>query len=431
MTLLLHVRRNLARNRVRTVALVLVVGLSLGVFFIMSQVGSSVTAYSGQVVASVPNIVTVQAASESLGGGYFTLSFGSGSTTGLNSSVVHAVSRTPNVVSVQRVYTQPLNLPSSGGGASSGSFGCGSSSNPGILAEDTTSPVKLILGVSGAGAVSITSGRNLGPADENGTSAIVSQAYAAANRLSVGSILNLDGSGFRVVGIFSASCYTVIMPYPAGASMLNVTDATILYVTVNQYPNVNGVVTSLQSQLGPSFSAEVLANADRNSLQNAISAILSGSQFAEYATLVSGAIVMGVVMVLVNSRRTREIGILKTLGFGHGLILGQIVLESLVVALLGLPVAAFVSLAAGPTIAQVLLGHVGTPNPLGTAPGGGGNAYGSGTGANPFLQNLNFTMGQGTLVLGVEIALAIGILAAAIPVIDALLLRPSEALRHE
>lgn len=429
MTLLLHVRRNLARNKVRTVGLILVVGLSLGIFFIMGQVGSSVTAYSSQVVASVPNIVTVQSSNESIGGGYFHLDFGSGTTTGLNSSVVHIVSSTPNIVSVQRVYTQPLHTSSSGVG--SGTFACGSASNPGVLAEDTTSPVKLILGVSGASVVTITSGRNLGPSDENGSSAIVSQQFATDNHLSVGSTLNVGGRGFGIVGVFYGSCYTMILPYPMATSVLNVTDATILYGTVNQYPNVNGVVTSLQSRLGTSYSTEVLANADRNSLQNAISSILSGSQFAEYATLISGTLVMGVVTMLVNSRRTKEIGLLKTLGYGNGRILGQILLESLLIALLGLPVAIFVSIAAGPTIAQTLLGQVGSPNLLGTAPTGGGNVEGSGAGANPFLQNLHFPLDQGTLALGVEIALIIGVLAAAIPAIGALLLRPSEALRHE
>jgi len=429
MVTLLHVRRNLARNKVRTVGLVAVVGLTLGIFFIMGQVGSSITAYSAQVVASVPNLVTVQSSNESIGGGYFSLGFGQGTTTGLDSSVVHLVADTPNVASVQRIYTQPLNVDISDLG--SGAFACGSVSNPGILAEDTTSPVKLITGVSGASVVTITAGRNLGPSDENGSSAIVSQQYAADAHLSVGSSLSVEGREFDIVGIFSQSCYTLILPYPAATSVLNVTDATILYATVNQYSNVNGVVASLQSRLGSSFSAEVLANADRVSLQNAISSILSGSQFAEYATLISGALVMGVVTVLANSRRTKEIGLLKTLGYGNGRIFGQILLESSVIALLGLPVAAFVCIIAGPTVAQLLLGGVGSPNPLGTLPSGGGAVGGTGSGGNPFLQNLHFALSQGTLVLGVEIALVIGVLSAAIPAMEALSLRPSEALRHE
>ena len=427
MTLLLHVRRNLARNKVRTISLIVVVGLSLGIFFIMGDVGSSVTANSGQVLASVPNIVTVLPANESIGGGYFSLTVGN-SPTGLDSSAIRTVSSTPNVVSVQRLYAQPLELSSLGSGSG---FVCGSASNPQVLAEDTTSSVKYIFGLSGASAVTITSGRNLGPTDENGLSAIVSQQYATVDHLSVGSTLNVDGHAFEVVGVFSQSCYTMILPYPAAAAALNVTQATILYATVNQYLNVNGVVSSLQTRLGSSYSVEYLANADRNSLQSSISSILSGSQFAEYAVLISGALVMGVVTVFVNSRRTKEVGLLKTLGYGNGRILGQTLLESLVISLLGFPVAALVTIAVGPIIAQLLLGQIGSPNTLVTPPTGGGTVAGSGAGANPFLQNLHFSLSQGTLVLGIEIALTIGVLSAAIPAIDALLLRPSEALRHE
>ena len=428
MTLLLHVRRNLARNKVRTVSLVLVVGLSLGIFFIMGQVGSSVTANTGQVLASVPNIVTVGSANESIGGGYFTGLPVGNSPTGLDSSVIRTVASTPNVVSVQRINVEPLELSSLGSGSG---FACGSASNPQVFAEDTTSYVKYIFGLSGASAVTIISGRNLGPTDENGTSAIVSQPYATDDHLSVGSTLNVDGHSFEVVGVFSQSCYAMILPYPAAASALNVSGAAILYVTVNQFPNVNSVVSSLQTRLGSSYSVEYLANADRNTLQSSISSILSGSQFAEYAVLISGALVMGVVTVFVNSRRTKEVGLLKTLGYGNGRILGQTLLESLVISLLGFPVAALVTIAVGPVIAQLLLGQIGSPNALGTPPTGGGTVVGSGTGANPFLQNLHFSLSQGTLVLGIEIALIIGVLSAAIPAIDALLLRPSEALRHE
>ena len=281
MTFLLHLRRNIARNQGRTFGLILVVGLTLGIFLILGQVSTSISAYSGEVVASVPNIVTVQSSNDSIGGGYFHLTIGQGSTTGLNSSVVGAVSKTASVVAIQRVYTQPLQIPSNGGG-SSGSFACGSASDPQVLAEDTTSQVKLIISLSGAGAITVTNGRNLDPADENGSSAIVSQQYATANNLVVGSSLNVNGRLFRIVGIFSQSCYTLILPYPAAASALGITDATILYVYVNQYQNVNNALSSIQSQLGSSFNVQVLANADRNALQDSISSILFGSQFGQY-----------------------------------------------------------------------------------------------------------------------------------------------------
>jgi putative ABC transport system permease protein len=430
-TFLLNLRRNITRNRGRTFGLVLVVGLTLGVFLVLGQVSASVSSSAGQVEASVPNIITVQTSNDSVGGGQFHITFGQGVTTGLNSSIVSAVSKTPNVMAVQRVLFQPLHvLSASSGGA--GSFACGSASNPQVLGEDTTSPVKLVLGgLSGASAVTITAGRGLAPTDENGTDILVSQQYATSNGLAVGSSLNLNGTEFNIVGIFSQSCYTLILPYPAGSSALSVIDASILYVTVDQYQNVNGALSSLQSRLGSSFNVQVLANADRDALQGAISSILFGSQFGEYAALASGAGVMIVVMALMTSRRTKEIGLLKALGYGNGRILGQTLLESLIFAVLGLPLALALSLLAGPLVAQSLLGQIGSPNPLSGNSIGSGDVAGSARSGNPFLQNVHFAMTPETVLLGATITIAFGLIGASYPAVKALLLRPSEALRRE
>lgn len=427
MTFLLHLRRNIARNQGRTLGLIFVVGLTLGIFLVLGQVSASISAYSGQVVASVPNIITVNSAGDFNSGGYFRITFGQGSTTGLNNTVTNTISNTANVEAVQRVYTQPLQQPSSSSNSGSGGFACGSASNPGVLAEDTTSTIKLITSDSGASVITIAQGRNLIPSDENSTSAVVSQQYANANNLIVGSSIKIDGRLFEIVGIFSQTCYTIILPYPAAVSALGVTDASTIYVYVNQYQNMNSVLSSLQSQLGSSFNIQILANADRNALQSGISSILFGSQFGEYATLASGAIIMVVVMMLVMSRRTKEIGLLKTLGYSNSRILSQILSESLVIALFGLPLALLISLGAGPEIAQSLLGNIGQLNPLGSTPSG----IVRGSGGNPLLQHVQFALTPEVLILGLSVTLAFGLAGALYPSVKALLLRPTVALRHE
>jgi putative ABC transport system permease protein len=429
LAILLHLRRNILRNRARAMVVVVLVGLTLGIFLVLSQVGNSIVAYSGQVEASVPNIITVQSANESLGGGYFHLAVGSGTTTGLNSTTSALVLATPDVASVQRVFTQPLELsPASGGG---GSFTCGSSSNPQILGEDTTSQLKLVLGgLSGAGAVGVVEGRSLGPPDENGTSALVSQGYATANDVGIGSEINIMSTQFTVVGVFSQSCYSVILPFPAAASALDVSDASILYVVVNQYQNLAGALSSLQSRLGSSFNVQILASADRSSLQGAISSILLAANFGEYAALASGATAIVVVVAMINSRRTKEFGLLKALGFGNGHILAEVLLESLTFSVLGLPVALALSYVAGPILAESILGGVGAPSPLAVQDGGPGNVSG-GPGNNPFLQGLKFAPTSEVVLFGLAVTVVLGVLGGLYPAVRALRLKPTEALRHE
>ena len=111
---------------------------------------------------------------------------------------------------------------------------------------------------------------------------------------------------------------------------------------------------------------------------------------------------MVVVMMLVMSRRTKEIGLLKALGYGNGRILSQILIESLIVALLGLPLALFLHLVAGPAIAQSLLGKIGVLNPLGSNPTGSGDIAKSASGNNPLLQHVQFTLAPEVVILGVD-----------------------------
>ncbi|MDA4114919.1 MAG: ABC transporter permease [Thaumarchaeota archaeon] len=432
MPIILHFRRNVLRNRTRALVIVVMVGLTLGVFLVLSQVGNSIVAYTGEVEASVPNIITVQPANNFIGGGYFSLTIGAGSTTGLDANASAIVAATPNVVSVQRVFTQPLDLSSATSGATSGgSFTCGSASNPGVLGEDTTSQLKLVLGgLSGAGAVDVVEGRSLASSDENSTTALVSQAYATATGKGIGSNMDVNGTEFTVVGIFSQSCYTLIFPYPAAASALGITQASILYVVVNQYQNLATSLSSLQSRLGSSFNVQILANADRSSLQGAISAILLAANFGEYAALASGAGIVVVVFAMINSRRTKEFGLLKALGFGNAHILAEMLLESLVFTVVGLPVALAISYIAGPGLAQTILGGVGASTQL-ASPGSGGANVSARGGSNPFLQGIHFAPTLEVVLFGLAVTLILGLLGGLYPAVRALRLRPTEALRHE
>jgi putative ABC transport system permease protein len=421
--LLLHVRRNIARNSGRTFGILLVVGLTIGIFLVLGQVNSSIVTETNQVVAAVPNIVTVQTAGGYVGGGNY---LNTGGTSGIASNLVSDINNTTNVVATQRIFDHPI----SSGSSSSCFLGTM------VWGEDTTSPIKLILGgLSGATSPTITSGRNLEPSDENSFNAIVGQQYASQNDLNVGSQTNINGQTFNVVGIFSGSgCngLTIIVPYPTAATAMGIGGPSILYVVVNQYKNVNGVVSSLESELGSSYTVENLANADHSALQSAISSVLFSSQFGEYASLITGAAVMVVVMILVTSRRTKEIGLLKTLGYSGGRILGQVLLESLIVALLGLPLALLVSFIGGPAIAQSMLSQVGNASPSNASALGSGNFSKSASSlANPFFQNLSFSVTPETIALAITITVAFGLIGAFYPSMKALLLRPTEALRRE
>ena len=435
MTFFLHLRRNIFRNRGRSMGVVAAVALAIGIFLILGSVSSSIVAYSNDVVNSVPNILVVQPQGGSLGaGGNVIVAPGSPGYATLTASVISQISATPDVRSVQRMSISSAALGGTGGAP--GKSGCANGNS--ILAEDTTSTVKIVGAnqVSGAATPIITSGRTLNASDEDSTNVLVGQQYASDNNLAVGSQLSMYGQEFTVVGIYSGSgCDgdTVVVPYPTAAKVLNIADPIFVYAYVNSYSNVGGVYSALGSKLGPSYSVEDLSTADHNALQDAISSILTSSEIGEYAALAVGVAVVVVIMLLVTSRRTKEVGILKVLGYGNARILGLILVEALALSLLGLPLAIGFVLLFGPLIAQVLLGGIGNTSPYANnPPPSGAHASNVTAGAsNPFLQNVHFALTTSTIYLGIEITVAIGLIAALLPAVDALRLRPAEALRHE
>ena len=400
---------SIARHPTRTFGIVLIVALALGVFLVLSQVNASVEENANKAVTAVQNIVTVQLANNSYGGGYFSLSIGAG----VPPTVVNQIASSPGVTSVQRITFQPEQL-------SPDTPICGSSSDPNVQAMDTNGPIFLLLGgLSGATSLSIEDGRSLTSSDAGSGSALVGSEYASDNQLGVGSPLNINGFAFTVVGVFTASTCTtggetVIVPFSSGTAALDTNNATIVFGYLGNDANVGAAVAGLQHHLGSGYKVQSLANANHAALQGALDSILASSEFAQYVALVSGALIIVVVMVVVTSHRTREFGLMKALGYRNSRILGQVSLESLVVALAGLPVALLLATFLGPDLAQWAIGGAAT-----------------GYVGQQLLIGAQVTLTTEIVALGALITGIFGCLGAAYPSLRALRLPPTEALRNE
>lgn len=413
MSMITRVRRNVTRGRLRTIGVALAVGVALSAFLILSEINAGVSSNVAAARAAVQDIVTVQQAGSS----------GFSFSGHVSPSIVPTVRTAPDVVSVQRILLEaPGFTPGNSSGGGRGNF---------TLFEgiDTTSPISSFGGFGGGSGLSIVSGRTLDAGDENAQVAIIGQQYAATYGKVPGSTIDVNGTGMRVVGVFSTGTSfgdrNVILPFPAAAGTFAQPDPNLLYVTVGAAGDVNGVLSDLRSALGSSYDVSAPSQDSGGAFGDAIDSILSSTQFESLAALGIGAAVMVLVMVLVTAHRTREIGLLKAFGFSNGKILAQLTVEGLVLSLLGLPVGLVATVWLGPTVAQWVAGQAVSST------GAGGRFFGGGGFANRLVGSVSFNITPQVLLLGVAVTFGFGLIGSLYPILRALLLRPAEALRRE
>lgn len=268
----------------------------------------------------------------------------------------------------------------------------------------------------------MTSGRSLFAGD-SGDVAIIGATYASSQSLGVGSDFSVNGTSVSVVGIFTSGTTfgdnAVIMPLSALQAILGTSGISEAYVTVDSVGNVDSVVTALQNLLGSNY--DVISNTQlASSFQSSIDSIESSAQTAVGVSLLTAIAVVVFLMVLITRERTREIGVLKAIGFSNASIVAQYTIESVVLAVLGFAVSVGLAYEIGPTIAGSFLGSA--------APGGGGFGHFAGrvsSGAS------SFTLTPDLLIYALVLAVVIGIVGAIYPIVRAVRLEPAEALRYE
>lgn len=437
MSFLARVARNVTRRKFRTVAVALVVGLVLGIFLILSTISNGIEQNIDNAKAAVANIITVTEPSSGGSGGGFGGAFAA--STPLPESVVPIVEHTADVESVERILTKVVE-PAGCSSGPSGGFGCfrNSTTYQGVDTNASTG-VQLFAGF-GASSISITSGENLQASDENLQVAIVGQTYATNNNVILGTasaLISVNGTSFNIIGIFSTGSMfggnEIVMPFPAASAALNIPGPDLLYVDVNGVANVGAVQQAINAATNDDYDVSQLASPTGGGFESSIDNVVSSAQLEGYVALSVGAVVMVVVMALVTMGRTREIGLLKAFGFTNPLIFTQLLAESFLWALPGLPIGLAISYWLGPTIAEDLAQSAAQSAFGGSSSGGhfsGGGGFAAGF-ADHLVGTLDWNITGETLALGILVTVVFAVVGAAYPILRALRLKPMEALRNE
>jgi putative ABC transport system permease protein len=301
----------------------------------------------------------------------------------------------------------------------------------------------------------LKSGRSFRTNDASADVALVDANYATASKVKVGSHITLAKHSFTVIGIVTqpeaSSPPNVYIPLgvaqalgtqgPGGSSLKGYVNA--IYVTADSTADIGTVQREIKALLPHATvtTPSSLASEINGSLGSAAKLAGTLGTWLSVLVLVAAFAVAGLLTMSAVSRRAREFGTLKAIGWRSRRIIGQVMGESLAIGLiggaagigLGLAGAAIIDKVApkltaaitsdtGLRFAQGVSG-AGASGPVSIGPGG---SLGSTTQNIPVHWSATVTLG--VIGLAVLLAIAGGLLSGALGSWRISRLRPADAL---
>lgn len=261
-----------------------------------------------------------------------------------------------------------------------------------------------LIGIDPNGAdmadISISDGRMF---KDNSSEVILGKIYADDNGLSVGDTLKIDGEDYDVVGIYDtgdSNMAGVVFTSISKVAEINDDSDSVsnIYVKVDKGTDPQEVADRIDSLYGDNITT-VTSVMEMEQMADMLNTLKTSSWGISLLAVVVGALGIINTMLMSVFERTREIGVLKAVGWPDRKILTMIVGESLVITV--------VSAIIGSIIGVVLC-----------------TLFAPMMGLNPVFTPDIFVQAFG-------IAIIVGIIGGLYPAIKAVKLPPTEALRYE
>ncbi|WP_445442703.1 ABC transporter permease [Clavibacter sp. km1a] len=295
-------------------------------------------------------------------------------------------------------------------------------------------------------ATTLVDGRALTADDAGSDVVVLDETYATGTDLAVGGTLAIAGTDFEIVGIVA----------PTGSDAETASNAYIPLDVAQALAGLDGQistvsVTAASSTVIPAVKAAIegalpdatvstqedLASSVSGSLSTASSLIASLGTWLSLLVLAAAFAIAILLTVSGVSRRTREFGTLKAIGWSDRRIVRQVAGESLVQGLIGGALGVVMGLGAtlvvnliAPTLSAGSAAAT-TGGPGGGMPGGGaGDGFGGQQAAAATTDVvLQAPVTVGVILVAVGLSVLGGLLAGAFGGWRAARLRPAEALR--
>jgi putative ABC transport system permease protein len=302
----------------------------------------------------------------------------------------------------------------------------------------------LSLGPLSAGT--ITSGHSLTTAEANSNVAVVDSGYATTHKLKVGKKVSIDRHNFTVVGIVTqpqgGSPPDVYIPLaraqalstngPNNKSLKN--DVNTIYVTAASAADIPAVQSEIKHLLpGDTVTtAASLASQVTGSVSSTAKLANDLGKWLSILVLIAAFVMASLLTMAAVSRRVREFGTLKALGWRSSRITAQVIGESVVIGFIGGAVGValgFAGAAIITSVAPTLTGDLSSPTGQRIASiGAGGPQSFSPTASHTVAVPMSASVTAATIVVAVLLALGGGLLAGSFGGWRIARLRPADAL---
>jgi ABC-type lipoprotein release transport system permease subunit len=486
-----YLRRELRRRMRQAIFIALGLALGIGLVITVTAASSGVKDAQAQVLHSLYGVGTDVTVTQTPKAGQFTPgAFGFAGRTGtrtrpaagtkididnltsaglgtLSSSSVtsiaklHDVSGASGALSLTDVViTGKIPAINSTGGGGGGGFGGGGGGSTGgsrfhgsfTPSTFSVSGVDLNHGALGPlSSAKLTAGRTFTASDATSNVAIVNANYASQKKLKVGSTVTVAKNSFKVIGIASAgsSASDVFIPLARAQKLASMAGkVNTVYVSANSASNISAVAKEISGMLPKATvtTSASLANEVTGSLASAASLANNLGKWLAIAVLVAAFLLASLLTMAAVTRRVREFGTLKALGWKSRRIVGQVMGESIVIGVIGGVVGVALGFAGATLVhklAKPLTASVGsttgtaTPGGAQTVgggrfPGGGGGPGGFGRAASDAAHavtvHLTAPVTISAVILAVVLAIAGGLIAGTFGGWRAARLRPAAAL---
>lgn len=451
--------RNAFRNPIRTLSVVMILGIALGLSLVMLVANRAVEFKIQETLTSIGTTIVISPAG---------FSSGAAVSTALKQSDTNKIEHVPHIKKFTATLSSQLqtegttNSATTSPGANAGSnsqseafytslkspvsFDCtdgvcsgGSASfrtNGGVsgprLLDNFSIPINVVgtsaftdPAIINASKLTLASGQTPRPGQDE---TMISQSMADKNKLAVGSNFQAFGAKLRVSGVFTSDTRmgdaTLIMPLDTLQRLsLQKNIVTQVILVVDSLENLESATATLKKQLGT--SADVSSKLDE--AKNAIDPLRSVKQISLFGLIgstVAAALTLALVMIMIVRERKREIGVLKAVGFGSSRITAQFVAEALTLTLIAFAVGATLGLIASRPIATALVS--------------GANNNQSATNVHVYdgaptydTHDIQFAVSIETVLVSLSVAVVIAVISSAAATILITKIKPAEVLRGE